>query len=362
MRNIIQYMYVHYYFMAMIAIMTVIGTNARMRSVEVTKQAAESVPVATGRSGSKDAVARLVEWESMAEGAYAKNTRRAQRADGAIFQAFCERVGLTYFPAEPRTIRAFIEGCVNTQKKPATIRRYVATIARAHIAAGLLSPCASEPVRLALKEMGRNTTSRQRQALALGWKEIKEFIESAGEGLRADRERALLCVAYDTMARRSELVAFNVEDVEFMPSGSGTILIRRSKTDQTGEGSRNYLAGDTVKWLKIWLENAGIAEGAIFRRLVGQGRVGEGLHPDIISDIYKRVARWIGMSEKQVDHVSGHSVRVGATQDLLALNIDLASVMQAGRWRSTRMPMRYGEEVLAGRSGMARAAGAQGRG
>src|SRR5580692_698640 len=126
---------------------------------------------------------------------------------------------------------------------------------RAHIAAGLLSPCASEPVWLALKEMGQKTSARQRQALALGWKEIKEFIESAGEGLRADRERALLCVAYDTMARRSELVAFNVEDVEFMPSGSGTILIRRSKTDQTGEGSRNYLAGDTVKWLKIWLEN-----------------------------------------------------------------------------------------------------------
>jgi len=47
---------------------------------------------------------------------------------------------------------------------------------------------------------------------------------------------------------------------------------------------------------------------------------------------------------------------------LLALNIDLASVvMQAGRWKSTRMPMRYGEEVLAARGGMARAAATQGR-
>jgi hypothetical protein len=59
--------------------------------------------------------------------------------------------------------------------------------------------------------------------------------------------------------------------------------------------------------------------------------------------------------------VSGHSVRVGATQDLLALNIDLASVMQEGRWKSTRMLMRCGEEVLAARGGMARAAEAQGR-
>jgi hypothetical protein len=52
---------------------------------------------------------------------------------------------------------------------------------------------------------------------------------------------------------------------------------------------------------------------------------------------------------------------VGAAQDLLALNIDLASVMQAGRWKSARMPMRYAEHVLAARGGMVRAAAAQGR-
>jgi len=94
-----------------------------------------------------------------------------------------------------------------------------------------LSPAASEAVRLALKEMGQRTSARQDQALALGWKEIKEFLDSAGEGLRADREKALLCVAYDTMARRSELVAFDVEDIEVMPNGSGRMMIRLSKTD-----------------------------------------------------------------------------------------------------------------------------------
>jgi hypothetical protein len=52
------------------------------------------------------------------------------------------------------TIRAFIEHCVEIYKKPATIRRYVATITPAHLAAGLTSPCASEPVRLALKVIG----------------------------------------------------------------------------------------------------------------------------------------------------------------------------------------------------------------
>jgi hypothetical protein len=62
----------------------------------------------------------------------------------------------------------------------------VATIARVHIAAGLLNPCSSEAVRLGLKKMGRETSARQDQAHPLGWKDIKEFIESGGEGLRAE--------------------------------------------------------------------------------------------------------------------------------------------------------------------------------
>ena len=107
--------------------------------------------------------------------------------------------------------------------------------------------------------------------------------------------------------------------------------------------------------------NAKIEEEAVFRRLIGRGRVGARLHADSVADIFKRVGQWIGLPEHEVAAISGHSIRIGATQDLLALNIDLASVMQAGRWKSTAMPMRYGEHVLAARGGMARAAHAQGR-
>jgi integrase len=330
-----------------------------MKSID---QTAESGLERIGQPEPETPLAKLLEWQTMAAGAYSKNTVRAQKADGAIFQAFCEASrGLAFFPAEPKTIRAFVEHCVEIGKKPATIRRYVATISRAHIAAGLSSPAASEPVRLALKEMGQRTSARQDQALGLGWKEINEFINSAGEGLRADREKALLCVAYDTMARRSELVSFDVEDIDFLPNGSGRLLTKRGKTDQLGEGSVAYLSRQTVKRLQLWLDHAAIAEGAVFRRLIGRGHVGARLHEDSVSDILKRVAAWVGMPARQVRQVSGHSIRVGATQDLLALNIDLASVMQAGRWKSARMPMRYGEEVLAARGGMARAAQAQGR-
>ena len=81
-------------------------------------------------------------------------------------------------------------------------------------------------MRLGLKKMGRETSTRQDQAHPLGWKEIKEFIDSAGESLRADRERAMLCVAYETLARRGELVALEVRDIDFHPNGTGQALIR----------------------------------------------------------------------------------------------------------------------------------------
>src|SRR6202047_1935658 len=320
-----------------------------------------SFAVATPAQPATTPLERLREWQGMAEGAYSANTLRAQKADGVIFQAFCEGRGESFLPADPKTIRAFIEHEVNAGKKPATVRRYIATIGRAHVGAGLLNPCSGEAVRLALKKMGRETSARQAQARALGWKEIKEFIGGAGQGLRADRERALLCVAYETLARCGELVALEVRDIEFWPNGTGQALIRRGKTDAEGQGRMAYLSRETVKWLKIWLEHGKISEGPVFRRLIGRDEIGDALHPGSIAPIFKRVAQWIGMPARFVAEVSGHSTRVGAAQDLAELDIDLAAITQAGGWKSTRMPLQYAEKINAARSGMARAAAATGR-
>jgi integrase len=67
------------------------------------------------------------------------------------------------------------------------------------------------------------------------------------------------------LARRSELVALEVRDIEFWPNGTGHALIRRGKTDAEGQGRAAYLSRETVKWLKIWLAHAIISEGAVFR-------------------------------------------------------------------------------------------------
>jgi integrase len=152
-----------------------------------------------------------------------------------------------------------------------------------------------------------------------------------------------------------------VRDVEFHPNGTGLAIIRRGKTDTEGQGRVAYLSRETVKWLQVWLEHAGITQGSLFRRLIGQSQIGGPLNPGSIAPIFKRVAQWIGMPERLVDLVSGHSTRVGATQDLAALAIDLAAITQAGGWKSTRMPLQYAEKINTARSGMAKAAEKSGR-
>ena len=116
-----------------------------------------------------------------------------------------------------------------------------------------------------------------------------------------------------------------------------------------------------MRLLKDWITQAGVQEGPIFLRVHGAADVGEVLTAQNITAVLRKVGKWIGLDKEEWERISGHSCRVGAAQDLLALNIDLSSVMQAGRWKDTRMPMRYGEKVLASRGAMARAAKSQGR-
>jgi integrase len=316
----------------------------------------------TPTSGALVLADRLADWSAMAQGAFATNTLRAWKADWEVFTESCRAFRLVPLPADPKTMRDFVFECLSNNKKPATIRRYVSTIGRAHRASGVLDPTASEEVKLALKEMGRKAPARQKQARGLTWAEIELFLSVEPRNLRDIRDRALVAVAYDTMCRREELVSLLVEDVAETSDGSGSILIRRSKTDTTGEGATAYLSPLTMRLLNQWIREAGIREGAIFVRVRGAAGVGDPLTAQNVSAVLRKVGQWIGLPREEYRRISGHSCRVGAAQDLLALNIDLSSVMQAGRWRDTRMPMRYGEKVLAGRGAMARAAKAQGRG
>ncbi|WP_157986011.1 tyrosine-type recombinase/integrase, partial [Teichococcus vastitatis] len=236
-------------------------------------------------------------------------------------------------------------------KRPATIRQMVWGIATLHRAAGLADPTKAEPVRLALKRMARTLGVRQRQAAPLGELEVQRVLATVGKRLADMRNIALLLVMRDLLARRSEVVALQVEDVEFSADGTGTATIRRSKTDQAGEGAVRWLAPRTCAALKAWMVGAEIVEGPLFRSIDKGGKVGASLTDCSVPHILKALASKAGVDAVRI---SGHSCRVGMAQDLVAAGAELPAVMQAGRWSTPTMPARYSERLAAGRGAVAR--------
>ena len=87
----------------------------------------------------------------------------------------------------------------------------------------------------------------------------------------------------------------------------------------------------------------------------------ERLDPSQVPRIFKEMACRAGLPESVVEGFSGHSARVGAAQDMIAAGIELPNILQAGRWKTTAMVNRYGERLLARRSGAAQLARMQGR-
>lgn len=204
---------------------------------------------------------------------------------------------------------------------------------------------------------------RQRQAQGLTLDDLQAIAAQMNETDPRDiRDRALLWLAYETMARRSELVALQVDDLATEPDSSGRLLIERAKADQEGQGEVLFVSAETVAAVQRWLKLAGHKEGALFRSIPRIPKAADGL-PRIdgryfraltdgdIARIFKRRARAAGIDATLI---SGHSMRVGATQDLLAGNFSAAAVMKQGRWKSERMVMRYGENIEAGRGAMAK--------
>ncbi len=151
----------------------------------------------------------------------------------------------------------------------------------------------------------------------------------------------MLAVAYDTLARRSELVALQVVDLAHGPHGDGTIAIRRSKTDQEGTGTVRYLAPDTMRHVAKWLAVAGITDGVLFRAVLKGAQIGGGLDGAEVSRRFKGMAEKTGIAAVDVTRIPGHSSCVGAAQDMVRHGVERPAVMQAGGWRTAEMVSRY---------------------
>ena len=163
-----------------------------------------------------------------------------------------------------------------------------------------------------------------------------------------------MLVARDLLARRSELAALRVADITpAAPAAAATVLIARGKIDQDGQGAVRYSAPRRTRRCGRGSRRPGSADGPLFRSVHVTGRVGAALHPQKISEIFRKLAsaRRPALDDARRSsptRISGHSARVGMAQDLLvAAGFELGAIMQAGRWNSPAMVARYTEALAA---------------
>ena len=155
-------------------------------------------PVASATAPEPALEQQLERYVRAAQGAFSTNTERAVKSDLGIYAEWCAERGRTALPASAETVADFVDAMAES-RAPATVRRYVVSIAVAHQAIGRGKTLASPLVRLALQRMHRRKGRRQDQAHGLTWPLRQRLLEAAGDRLIDARNCALLAVAYDAM-------------------------------------------------------------------------------------------------------------------------------------------------------------------
>ena len=225
---------------------------------------------------------RLLDEIAAARGYRAKskaaNTLRAYQSDWKQFEAWCDERGLEPLPARPEAVATYLAALATAGRADSTITRHCAAIAWKHGQEGLVAPQVRDGRRVIVdtlagirREQRARPTARKAAITATQLSAMMGA--AAGEGSRAVRDRAILALGLAAALRRSELVALQLDDVDFEDRGL-KLTLRHSKTDQDGEGQviavpvGKVLA--PVARLQAWLAVRDRQPGPLFYQIEGR--------------------------------------------------------------------------------------------
>jgi integrase/recombinase XerD len=265
---------------------------------------------------------------------------RSYYADVQIFVDWCERNGLAPFPATIETVCRFLEDQA-PERAVSTVRRRLYAIRKVHRLLRLPDPTQDEDINLSLRRIRRSKPNRPRQAKGLTRDYLERFLHVQPEGPVGLRNRALLSLGYDLLTRRSELIALMTNDIETRPDGTLRVLIRRSKADPFGLGRIAFTSRRSAGLVEKWLSWRGPYIRALFCPIYHGKALNRSLSVSSIKRVIKTSAQRAGLKPEDVEAFSGHSLRVGAAQDLLCAGHDTAAIMRAGGWKSINVLSRY---------------------
>lgn len=279
------------------------------------------------------------------EGAYAPSTIRAYKSNFENFIKFCDENNTTALPASSEIVSSYIKK-LSSHLKSSSIKIAVASIAALHNLNSLNDPAQTPDVKIEMRRMYRTLGRYAKQAYGINKNLLDKMVAATDDSLRGIRDRAILLVAYDSLSRRSELVSLEFEDIVFSSDdGSLKLKLRKSKTDPHGVGKNLYLSNEAQNALKEWIIKSKISSGKIFRAITSTGKIKDSLNSSHIGRIFKKRAYDSEIELKIIEHISSHSVRVGAAQDLMLSGTSLPIIMNRGRWSKTDTVMRYIENT-----------------
>ena len=270
------------------------------------------------------------------EASMAAATKRVYASLWRAWECYAVSEDVPALPADPLHIGRYLEHRARSGDRVSTIKLRRAAIGQTHAANGYENPTNCHSIRTLLRGISRTHGEDCSQAQGLTAEDMEHIRAVAREG--RDRENLAICyVMRDALLRRSEAAALRWEDVTLEDDGSGRLVIRRSKTDQTARGEEFYISSSSVLALQAIMPKN--PTGSVFR--ISDRTVGRRI---------KAICDKAGLA----GNYSGHSPRVGMAQDLVAGGAGLPELQQVGRWKSTTMPVRYARHLQARRSAVAK--------
>lgn len=274
-----------------------------------------------------------------------KATWRAYESDWRQFCDWCSSASVTSLPSTTETVVLFLSSESARGLAPSTLNRRLAAIRLMHIAEDLPSPHNSlevqEVMRGARNAWGAPAAKKAPAVDGIIKQMVARIDQSTKRGLR---DRLVLLLGFAGALRRSELVALNIDDIEFKPKGL-LVRIRSSKTDQSGQGQSVAILAQPsselcpVSALQAWVECSGTNDGAIFKRIYRGDRISDQrLSAQTIKDIVKEAAFKIGLNP---DDYAGHSLRRGFLTSAGTNREDMLKILAQSRHKSVDMVREY---------------------
>ena len=281
----------------------------------------------------------------------ANNTLRAYKSDFKDFAAFCAKHGFKSLPSEPKIISLYMTH-LSKNLKISTLRRRLVSISMVHKLKGHYLDTKHPIIIENLMGIKRLKGSIQKGKKPLLINNLKSIINVVNE-LKIDekkklRDKSIILIGFGGGFRRNEIISINHEDLEFVPEGL-KITVRRSKTDQFGEGMVKglpYFNNEIycpVKNLQKWLEISQIKSGPIFRRFAkGLSLTNKRLTDQSVVLLMKEYLNLAGIENK---NFAGHSLRSGFATVAAESGADERSIMAMTGHKSTQMVRRYIREA-----------------